>query len=604
MNQMEGKPPPQVDPDTKKWPLHLKRTTPVDLEKVVALPHRTANIRDLLLAAMEYLKPEKFQRMYTRRSLTCTQLTQQQIDQAIENGKFEKLPNNQTFQSLPEGYHGVNVFSVPELKQRRRIITEPHLNASVDQDDIPQLHYPSRLERRQSLKRCKYMLQIDFDAFYDAIGIPEDLRRCFVFRKGQTIYRLRTIPTGARWSVAVGQAITSTIVDVDRKGTVIHTMIDNILIGAEEGNEESFYQVAMEITRRIQAANLTTTPPLHELTQSGKTELLQRAAKPTVFLGEEYVWKDGERRMRNSIKTRAKIALARGKAEHSYRTLAGLLSLVMYAIHTVNLNPAKAFFLLKEYAQVGRAMQANPSWDTLAPPMTPEASLSLQELAAIVLADDLHQIPDKYTPTYEDDLYTHIVYTDASRGGWAAVAFNRHTGETTTYQQRWVHDTQVLYRGGAANFSFMARHSAHAEPRAAQRILNHLLPTFQDGDKIALVTDHFPIMYAQRKLNGYGGVGRGFALNALYRDVFDLQHSRNIHVTFFHIPGKGNPADAPSRNFGACRQGEVHMIKKSVSKAATFPPLRMTSSFLCDPKPYELQGSDLYYGARGNATKI
>eukprot|EP00796_Vickermania_ingenoplastis_P002616 gene2616-biopygen2104 len=97
-------------------------------------------------------------------------------------GKFE--PCNPALVSglvIPEGWHGVNVFTVPELKGRRRLITEPLLNATVNRKTLPKLSYPTRLGRRQALRYSRYMLQLDFEAFYDAIPIPETLRHHFVF---------------------------------------------------------------------------------------------------------------------------------------------------------------------------------------------------------------------------------------------------------------------------------------------------------------------------------------------------------------------------------------------------------------------------------------
>jgi len=77
------------------------------------------------------------------------------------------------------------------------------------------------------LRHAKYMLQIDFEAYYDTIRLPEDVRNNFVFRKGSQFFRLCTLPTGARWSVAVGQVITWMIVDIDTP-VIVSTMIDNI----------------------------------------------------------------------------------------------------------------------------------------------------------------------------------------------------------------------------------------------------------------------------------------------------------------------------------------------------------------------------------------
>lgn len=61
-----------------------------------------------------------------------------------------------------------------------------------------------------------------------------------------------------------------------------------------------------------------------------------------------------------------------------------------------------------------------------------------------------------------------------------------------------------------------ARHSAHAEPLAAQKVIQLLTDEGQlrTGMKLALVTDHVVIPLAQKKLNGYG-VG-GWAVERAY----------------------------------------------------------------------------------------
>ncbi|CAD2222198.1 hypothetical protein ADEAN_000973800 [Angomonas deanei] len=170
----------------------------------------------------------------------------------VEKGKFElavelnritehTYRGDASFGRLPEGYHGVNSFYVLETKGRRRLITEPILNGVVEKESIPKVSYPSRLEKRQLLKHCRYMLQIDFNSYYDAIPLEDSVRNNFVFRgKDGQYYRLRTLPTGARWSVCVGQAITSTIVDIDVSQVVILSLIDNILIAAPQGSEGGF----------------------------------------------------------------------------------------------------------------------------------------------------------------------------------------------------------------------------------------------------------------------------------------------------------------------------------------------------------------------------
>eukprot|EP00796_Vickermania_ingenoplastis_P001714 gene1714-biopygen1482 len=240
IQRMKGDLNPVPLPTNKKhWPLHLKSNTPVDADAVFAMPSTKAETKQFLSDAWRYMRAGTFEGLQTSRTLKSTQLSQSDIDEAVRMGKFERCDESEIRGArLPYGWHGVNVFAVPELKGRRRLITEPLLNASVNRKVIPNVSYPSRLARRQSLRCCKYMLQIDFEAFYDAIPIPQELRNNFVFRKRNAYYRLCTLPTGARWSVAVGQAVTWTIVDIDTP-VVIHTMIDNIMIAAKEGRRPS-----------------------------------------------------------------------------------------------------------------------------------------------------------------------------------------------------------------------------------------------------------------------------------------------------------------------------------------------------------------------------
>lgn len=98
---------------------------------------------------------------------------------------------------------------------------------------------------------------------------------------------------------------------------------------------------------------------------------------------------------------------------------------------------------------------------------------------------------------------------------------------------------------------FMARHSAHAEPRAAQRTLDYLIGLqIPDHSRVAVVTDHFAIAHAQRHFNGFGGIGMGLALNKQHEFGHNLWETRSIEVTLFYIQGPVNPAGSLSRNFG------------------------------------------------------
>eukprot|EP00796_Vickermania_ingenoplastis_P000437 gene437-biopygen365 len=111
------------------------------------------------------MSPATFSNMYTSRTIKAIALSTQDVQRAVQMHKFELCPPGTIWgTTLPQTVHAVKVFTVPELKGRRRLITEPLLNGVIDESTIPRLAYPSRLTIRESLRHAKYMLQLDFEA--------------------------------------------------------------------------------------------------------------------------------------------------------------------------------------------------------------------------------------------------------------------------------------------------------------------------------------------------------------------------------------------------------------------------------------------------------
>ncbi|CAM40471.1 TATE DNA transposons [Leishmania braziliensis MHOM/BR/75/M2904] len=608
----------------KQWPLHLKRNTPLDMDTVLAMPTKRASTKRFLQRIQCFLDPSFYDGLRTSRTIKKCALTTAEIQQAVEMGKFEPCPISDIGAQvqLPEGMHGVNVFTVPELKGRRRLITEPLLNRVIPKHHVPRVHYDTRLGRRQRLRYARYMLQIDFEAYYDAIPIAATLRNKFVFRARHDgrYYRLRTLPTGARWSVAVGQAVTWTIVDIDTPVTIT-TLIDNILVAAREGQEREFVLAVRTVVARIKAANLMTSPNRDELEAMSDEEILQLASANTVFLGEEYTWNGRERLIRNSVKTVAKLKLALQKTSHTIRSLASLISLIFFALHTTQMNPARAFKLLRAYRGIYRLTFRGYDWDDAVPYIDSSVARSLQEIGGALVQNPWWKISDERHPTTDEATYDAVAFTDASLEGWGAVLHLRDAGATEmwTYRQRWTEDLERQLGGddgeaervleklrqyqlrrrvrSGGRFEdpdlqadrFQARYSAHAEPRAAQLMLRHLVEHHRvpNGARIALATDHRAIVIAQKHLNGFGGIGRGYALNKLFEYTYDLWYNRGIDVVFFYVEGARNPADAYSRHFGVDATGslEVHRVEPF-----GVPFLRHTWCPLCEERRREEGG--------------
>lgn len=75
----------------------------------------------------------------------------------------------------------MNVFAVPELKVRRWLIAEPHLNAVIKKLELPKVRYPTRLARGLWLHHAKYLLQFDFTVYCGPIPKTLALRDNFIF---------------------------------------------------------------------------------------------------------------------------------------------------------------------------------------------------------------------------------------------------------------------------------------------------------------------------------------------------------------------------------------------------------------------------------------
>lgn len=317
----------------------------------------------------------------------------------------------------------------------------------------------------------------------------------------------------------------------------------------------------------------------------------------TTFLGEEYAWDGNERKVRNSVKTIAKLELTLSMKERSNRSYVAAVSLMMYALHTTRLNPSMAFYALRVYRAVYSKIHQAEDWDERLRELVPLARESFEGTIRALLSNPWYTIPAPARPTYMDEDYDLIVYTDACYEGWGAIIQERG-GEPYTLRQKWVNEvgeqayprrsltsaTKSLDHAGASKEKFQARHSAHSEPRAVWTLLKYLgLSKDARPMKIAIATDHQAIVEAQRKENGFGGIGRGFELEGLYNLVNELFHTHDVKITFFYVRGELNPADPISRDFTGVKDGNI--VRRPTD--ARLPSLRNTYCPLCEEQQCE-----------------
>ncbi|CAD2217880.1 hypothetical protein, conserved [Angomonas deanei] len=323
-------------------------------------------------------------------------------------------------------------------------------------------------------------------------------------------------------------------------------MIDNIIIGGREGQEEVFVVTVRRILERIRSVNLETSPDRDVLLRTSSDNLLSMALANNTFLGEEYAWDTRlkERVVRNSTKTVAKLNLCMRKCPYyTCRSFVSMISLVLFAFHTTNKNPAGLFFLLKVYRAVYTEVSRNGGeWDVALNHVAPSVQEELRRvMRACFPATSTQGCRIRCKSRTMRMRMTLSFFTDASDAGWDAIVHDTQTGEATGLQKAWVDELVVnrYYgpRGDERTTWFNRKHSAHAEPMCIVEVLQYLIETrvLTAGKRVAVVTDHEAIVAARRKLNGFGGIGRGYTLNRLFELTYNmLIHGRDSGGLFLH----------------------------------------------------------------------
>eukprot|EP00796_Vickermania_ingenoplastis_P009279 gene9279-biopygen6603 len=166
-------------------------------------------------------------------------------------------------------------------------------------------------------------------------------------------------------------------------------------------------------------------------------------------------------------------------------------------------------------------MDRGLNWDSELPYIDGRVRSMMHDLGERLVQNPWCEIAPTMEATYQDEAYDAICFTDASAQGWGALV-RWQDGYTAAFQQRWVHNLPPTAdtpeeNEAADTVHFTAKHSAHAEPQAITHLLKILRQRSpRPGQCWAVVTDHLAIVRAQRKQNGYGGIGRGYALNKLF----------------------------------------------------------------------------------------
>lgn len=228
-------------------------------------------------------------------------------------------------------------------------------------------------------------------------------------------------------------------------------MVDVIMTAAKDGQERDFIRTVRAILGRVGEADLLISPDRERWLARRDANILTRAARSDLFLGEEYSTHNGtKRKVRNAPKTGAKMKLSVRQTQLTGCTFASIASPAMFALHTTGLNPAPALRVRRAYGSIYRQVSRGKDRDNTLSHLGPKVHDELHQLATVIVENEWREIADERRPTYKDEDYQTIVFTDASAEGWGAgVECQLSTGNSSTkfYQQRWVHE--LADRSGA-----------------------------------------------------------------------------------------------------------------------------------------------------------
>lgn len=521
-----------------EWGFHVKNVGTIDTVRLMELAEGT-DLEERARESLRYLwDPTKYPEMPEKdpRRMPRMKFNTEQVEMMIDAGKLVPW--------YGVAYGHVNGWPHPEpAKCRDRPIMEPTLNDFLANLDT--VRYLGRAQRRVLCCNKKYVGSLDFAAWFDQIETQEAVRKWLVGRtittRGCNTFAAARLPMGARFSPTLAQIATWIITERASKvkGVTIDTMLDNIRVMAD--TPEAYLEAMKLLLEDIKYVGATLNEA--ETWEVSDEELIERGrlcAKDYVFLGERFRHgDDGSVTVANSDRLIEKLRKAMERfrdntAVKTARNLAAVVGLALFMAHTLDLRLCNYFDLMQAYSRLFQTVDAD-KWDE---PATISSQLAdgLERLASILLENRELRVTEPIQPSNRNDDYDLVAVVDACKFSWAAHVWVKG-GKTVEIQK---------------HFRVTMEHSAHAEPRAISELAKILKEEYPRARKWAIITDHEPVATGQRCwYTNNGGFSSSFYLNGAFADVPD-------GTQFFHIDGKVNPADAPSRE----RFNEIMRIRE------------------------------------------
>jgi hypothetical protein len=504
--------------DTTGYTLHCKDVKPLDQQALIGMAANDLSVRDYLIKALAWINDERLYVAATSEELERSTLPSADIDLQLARGKIE----------FTKWWKGTcKTLRVPEHAKRRfRAIQHPKI--ANDRTEKPEpVRFTSTNERHAAVLRGKFVLSLDFAAFFDQFLMSPEVRKYFAFTvRGRTAC-MRVMPMGLKHSVGVAQAATLQLLNFP---TEVYTeaYVDNVRFIHDD--VEAILDTAAQFVGRCLDAGVTINEidvstlaqlPRNEVTRRAKDMLRPLIKSKEPWLGEmfDYVKKE----VSLTDRTKEKVAAALEQQEPTFRNLAARFGILLYASRTLGMKLSPYFPARRAMQTVGRLLSTCENWwDSPAPPLCDAVVRSMRQWRDDVLRAPPKKVEDVAQPQL-------VLITDASASHWGTFAFDEegHEGYTARLWTTADHATGF------------PQHSARAEPEAVLRAAYRWVrPTVHRV--VHIVTDSSTAVGALGK-----GHSSSFHVNSVCARLNETYPG--VRFLFTHVPGKLNPADGISR---------------------------------------------------------
>ena len=511
-----------------RYTLHAKSVTRIDLRKLMNLSAEVPELVDACRTEFGWLTdPSYYEHVPRMRHVDCpkTRVKYEHVRKLYELGNIRPIP-------AADVMGPCDLFLVPEHhKSRWRPIKHTWLvNEHCGPDTVTPMHFPSKKQICELVNQGEFFLSLDFSAYYDQFEYSPEVGSRFCFQSGGRFWALSVLGMGQRQAVQVAMAATRQLLNFKHRSRV-EIVIDNVVF---VGSKEDVMADAREFVARCEQVHAQ----LNEDTSKLEEHCVQVGDWCGVHLDTV------NKTVSLTQKSLDKTELSWQRRGHwTWRGFAAHVGLLFWSWGIIEAPVCEFFGLLAFLSKVSRMLTENPDqWDSPAT-IIESAQEPLRRWTELVIANKPRVVPVAVAPE-------RLVCVDASRWGWGYVALNTDTSEIRAHGAPWTWRMEQLYGEKLGQSTF-------AEPQGLVNALRHLVTPSQVrsvrvGTDNAATRWSFERGYSSHSLDMNAAISR---LNSILPGV---------QITFTHVAGKINVADALSRG-GSYQPEQLQEVGESLT---------------------------------------